>query len=1196
MKKAKSIVIIIILILTFNVNAQIDNYSKEIIYKIPTTTSVNNPSTSQASVTISYQDGFGRNVQIKNVKQSTSELNVIQHIEYDALGREEKEFLPYVSSNQSLLFDPNANNDVLDFYANPNITLTGNPNFESTNFPYSQKIYDDRYVYRIIAESSPGDVWSISNNHTYKYENLFNETNEVKKLTAIATWNSSLERYDEAFNNLGYYQPNELRKLIIKNENWSVNNDESKIIKYLDKDGKLILLKSFNGGQEHNTYYVYDQYGNISFVLPPLASDNINVANFNNLCFQYIYDYRNRLIEKKVPNKTWEFYVYDKNDRLIATGPHKSPFISNSNMGWSINKYDAFDRIIYTGWYTGTASDNQGRKIMQNLCNNQTNFNETRSNTNVDNVNISYTNLIFPTTNFKLLTVNYYDDYNFVNSPTIVSNIEGQPTNLNVKGLLTGTWVRILNDNASLSNESTYLLYDNKYRMIRKFKQNYLGGYSIVDNKLDFIGKIEYSKTYHKRNNSSNELRIVNTFTYDNNENLIKHIHQVDSEPEQLISFKSYDELGNLISENVGGNDTSGSSGLQKVDYTFNVKGQLKSINDVNDIQSEHDLFAFNIRYDNPDNSIPQYNGNISEVFWKTANDDVLRKYEFSYDNLNRLTLANYNRPNDQNINAYKEEIEYDKNGNIQKLKRNGDVEYDIYNGELEIDNLTYYYEQNSNKLLKVLDSSNIPSGFEDDSNGITDNQDDYNYDSLGNLIYDQNKKIHLIVYNNFNLPVEISFDDGNKIIFLYNALGEKVNKKVQNIVTQQYTSSDYLDDFHYVDGRLKFFPHANGFVKFEEYYGPQISLNGIRQNYVFNYTDHLGNVRVSYQFNLDTHQIEIVEENNYYPFGLKHNGYNLNGSTAPNKYKFQGQELQDEFGLNWYSFKWRNYDAAIGRFMSIDPLADKYNWMTPYQFSSNQCVHAPELEGLESQGDLNCDDMQSGSFVMCDEDVGNVKVDFEYESIVYVIIPETIDADDRFDGSSEWGNYDFDATTDDYETDEIIATVAETAIDFTPILGGVKDIYQGIESGNGWQIGLGAATIVLDVFSFGSATLTVGSVKTAVKIGAKELAEKGVKELGVKAAKEGGNVLSKAELLRIKNAATRINRPITVVGSRASGKAGAYSDWDYVIEGLNSKSWSKIKNSLPGSRSILDNTPRNIDIFKGPVNPDLPHITINPR
>lgn len=98
------------------------------------------------------------------------------------------------------------------------------------------------------------------------------------------------------------------------------------------------------------------------------------------------------------------------------------------------------------------------------------------------------------------------------------------------------------------------------------------------------------------------------------------------------------------------------------------------------------------------------------------------------------------------------------------------------------------------------------------------------------------------------------------------------------------------------------------------------------------------------------------------------------------------------------------------------------------------------------------------------------------------------------------------------------------------------------------------------------------------------------------KAAKGGGNVLSKGELLRIENAATRINKPITVVGSRAKGTAGAYSDWDYVIPGLNSKNWSTIKNSLPGSRSVLDNTPRNIDIFKGPLDVTKPHIIINPR
>lgn len=65
-------------------------------------------------------------------------------------------------------------------------------------------------------------------------------------------------------------------------------------------------------------------------------------------------------------------------------------------------------------------------------------------------------------------------------------------------------------------------------------------------------------------------------------------------------------------------------------------------------------------------------------------------------------------------------------------------------------------------------------------------------------------------------------------------------------------------------------------------------------------------------------------------------------------KYKFQGQELQDELGLGWYSFKWRNYDPAIGRFMSIDPLSEKYAYQSHYNFSENRVIDGFELEGLE--------------------------------------------------------------------------------------------------------------------------------------------------------------------------------------------------------------------------------------------------------
>ncbi|WET69681.1 nucleotidyltransferase domain-containing protein [Sphingobacterium sp.] len=96
--------------------------------------------------------------------------------------------------------------------------------------------------------------------------------------------------------------------------------------------------------------------------------------------------------------------------------------------------------------------------------------------------------------------------------------------------------------------------------------------------------------------------------------------------------------------------------------------------------------------------------------------------------------------------------------------------------------------------------------------------------------------------------------------------------------------------------------------------------------------------------------------------------------------------------------------------------------------------------------------------------------------------------------------------------------------------------------------------------------------------------------------AAKGESLLSAGELARIENAAARIGKPINVVGSRASGTAKATSDWDYVIEGLTNKQWKQIKNSLPGAPSRIDKLPRMIDIFKGPVDPTKPFITIFPK
>ncbi len=56
----------------------------------------------------------------------------------------------------------------------------------------------------------------------------------------------------------------------------------------------------FNNGIAHDTYYVYDQFGNLTYMIPPLV--NNTASQLDGLCYQYKYDHRNRLLEKKLPN------------------------------------------------------------------------------------------------------------------------------------------------------------------------------------------------------------------------------------------------------------------------------------------------------------------------------------------------------------------------------------------------------------------------------------------------------------------------------------------------------------------------------------------------------------------------------------------------------------------------------------------------------------------------------------------------------------------------------------------------------------------------------------------------------------------------------------------------------------------------------------------------------------------------------
>ncbi len=915
---------------------------------------------------VTYYDGLGRPVQQNINKQSGTGKDVITHVEYDK-GRQLKEYLPYPASTNDMSYQAGAQSATLSYSQ------------YSGQYPFSEKLLELSPLARPLKQGAPGFDWQVKpdsdTDHTIKMDYQTNGANEVKNYFATTTWDNTNGVYTIQLQDKGYYAISQLYKTVVKDENWTSGSNNT-TEEFKDKNGRVVLKRTYNNGA-HDTYYVYDIYGNLTYVIPPLVTNP--ASQLDDLCYQYKYDSRNRMVEKKLPGKQWEFIVYDKIDRVVATGPALSPF-GGTQTGYLITKYDGLNRVVYTGWQQ-TASSRNSLQTQYNAA--ATILSEERTKVgvteNVDNIAISYTNRVIPTSGMKLLTVSYYDNYTYVNAVT-QPDVPLQTEATSVAGQPTGTWVRVVTTPSETFNEQSYTLYDPKYRPIRSYTTNHLGGYTRVDSKLDFSGKVEFTQTYHKLNSSSPEYTIKDSYTYTDEDRLLTHVHQINGGVEELITKNTYDELGRLESKIVGGSDITGTSGMQKVDYRYNIRGWLTDINnsaplgDPGLVLDEGDLFGFKINYNqvtetDEDGSLyfgsssaygnvkPLYNGNISETFWKTNSDNVLRKYGYRYDNLNRLSGAYYQKPLsvESITNSYDEYVNYDKNGNITGLKRTGNLDHP--NFIIYIDDLSYTY--NGNRLMRVNDATNNPEGFKDNGYGNTYN--DYVYDANGNMTQDANKKITNIVYNHLNLPTEILFSDGNKIAYIYNAAGVKVQKSVLD--DGNTSRVDYQQGFQYENQELSFFPHTEGYVKVTE---------GNYFNYIYNYTDHLGNVRMSWTWHKKSGSLAIMEENHYYPFGLKHRAYNVESYTYampmdgspgynipelvgetvdnpnPYKYKFQGQERQDEVGLNWDSFKWRNYDYAIGRFMSIDPLTEKYSHQSPYAFSENSPIMYRELEGLE--------------------------------------------------------------------------------------------------------------------------------------------------------------------------------------------------------------------------------------------------------
>jgi RHS repeat-associated protein len=911
--------------------------------------------------TIGYFDGLGRSLQTIVNQGSPSKKDIVQPFTYDIYGRDSVKYLPYTGGSDgsfkaNALADPasTATTSLDKYHSGQQYLFYQQNGFSSDPYPYSKTIYEASPLNRVMEQGTPGAAWqpldaSIANSgNTQKMDYLTNSTGEVKRWEIV---NDIVCKQNNSYDAGQFFVTR------------AADENGNRTKEYKDKEGHVLLKRTYSGADSLQTYYVYDDYGLLRYVLPPKMADNTSATSLNPsdslvkaLCYYYKYDSIYRMIIKQLPGAAPVYLVYDNRDRVVLTQDatlRYNPDGSARNQ-WMFTKYDALNRPILTGLY----SDDRTREQIQAEVN-------TYTGTNLYEVPgagaLGFSIHSFPTKTQNIndyFSVTYYDSYpewdasiyyfrgdsskidsyKGADGSNYNTNLIGQVTGRNVKIPSTGKWLQ------------TMYFYDDKYRVIQTVSNNHLiGGSDIVSMKYDFAGKV-----LETRNEQHVMLRGTKPFalyyhtynTYDHAGRLLKTKQRIATDTyNKYVTLDSlrYNELGQLVEKNLHGN-------LQSVDYKYNIRGWLQSINNPENLASDGtgdlkpDLFAMRLLYNDTISGLSagdekQYNGNIAAVKWRLDADATTKGYAYRYDGLNRILRANFGlaknnwsspqfdvtgRSNGSINEAY---IQYDKNGNITSMACKDSTSSST--GTM-LDNLHYRYVGNQ---LMALGKG---------GNNACDSAD-YSYYPSGNLQKDKFKDID-VYYNELNLPSRVWFGCYNYIDYLYDANGVKLRKEVyiNNDIT---TSTDYVGNIAYTDGAFDYLITGEG----------RVTKASDTSHFVYEYhlKDHLGNTRVAFEAT-SANSLKVVQRADYYPFGLQFKS-SASGS-GNNKYLYNGKELQDDViltaSLGWYDYGARFYDPQIGRWTTPDPLAEQYRRWSPYNYCVDDPINFTDPDGMGAYGD----------------------------------------------------------------------------------------------------------------------------------------------------------------------------------------------------------------------------------------------------
>lgn len=872
-----------------------------------------------ALVTIQYFDGLGRNTQTVQQGANPHHLDVVSITEYNGIGKEEKIWNPISTSSSNGAFQDinTAKNTARSFYDDQN--------------PYTQLYYESSPLQRKLGSMGPGSEWQTANKKIL-----------IHPQAAIA---QGIKKYVVAYDRLtckGSYTATELQAASTTDE------DGYRTTEFYDVYDRKVMQRKSRGTEEADTYFVYDNRGNLCYVLPPmLANLPISTAAYPESAdspldlYAYIYrfDNRKRCIAFKPPGADWKYSVYDKADRLVLS----QTGVQREKGEWLVYKYNVFGELLYKGVMT----DRSSRADLQNTCNNLV-VTETYTGSNGFR-GTGYTENHF-TGKVSPLLVNYYDNYTYLDlyptekpnltagtSPEDFTQVDGE----HLKTLPTGTRTYHLDDHNR--SELCAYYYDKYGRQAQVLSTNHLGGNECVYYKLDFTGKPLKMRKLHNIYNKPIQTEDYK-YEYDHGGRPTKTYHKINSQPEVMFSEYAYDDIGRFRQKMIHNYSDD-------VIHTYNVRNWPTKI--------ESQGFTEYLYYNKCDLDIPNpfescYNGNIARSV-RTSNGDTY-PFSYYYDYLNRLKAAyGYNEKDPE----YSEDVEYDANGNLTSICRESLTVYINFN----------QFEFKGNQLLKASGRYLAPQWFYGPDWQRFNGEDpvQYRYDKNGNMTYDVHSRIVDIKYNVLNLPDTVVFSNGKEIRNTYDAAGHKLRSTyvtplltalVPNAGTltanaMQFATSrmvsvsidDYCGNYLYKNGVNNNDFRSAG--KLEQVLTPEGYLSDIGGDLKYNYfrKDHLGSTCEVISFTASNGTRKTEQVNWFYPSGVHfQDGVN----TSAQAFKFTGKEFIGMHYLNQYDFTARYYNPSLMRFTTMDPMAEKYYDVSPYAYCNNNPIRFVDPDGKQ--------------------------------------------------------------------------------------------------------------------------------------------------------------------------------------------------------------------------------------------------------